>query len=156
MNADVRKTSLGMHAPGKLQGNLQRAIVDSFDKFLKKNHVSGYITSPDVTVNYTVDGDVDIFDVNTYMRVKKSDIISHFGSNDKFIKQGQEMGLVAVMTDGRRVELDGKNKQKLVWDQIESVDIPVTRTVETPAYGNSQLDVYHDAVTLGKNTGAKR
>ena len=155
--ADARKTKLGMSMPGKLQENLQRSVVDSFDKFLKRNHVTGYITSPDVTINYTVDGDTDVFDVNTYMRVKKSDIFSHFqNDSNKFIKKGQEIGLVAVMTDGRRIQVDGKNKNKLVWDQIESVDVPVTRSMATPAYGKSQLDTYHDAFTLGKSTGAKR
>lgn len=141
---DIRKTRLGTIVPGKLEETVQRTAVDSFDKFLKTNHVGGYIPSSDVTVNYTVDGDTDVFDINTHMRVKKSDIISYFTNKEQFIRQGQEMGFVAVLTDGRRVEVDGKNRQKLVWDRIESIDIPVTRSIATPAYGNSQLDEYRE------------
>lgn len=157
MFAEPRKNKLGMATKGNLEGNIMRSHVDSFDKFLKEHHVSGYIPSQDVTVNYTVDGDVDVFDVNTHMRVNKKDISPFFGENgEKLITYGEAIGLVAVMHNGRRVEVSGKNKQKLVWDNIESIDIPMTRSMATPAYGKSQLDVYHDAFTLGKGTGAKR
>jgi hypothetical protein len=159
MFADPRKNKLGMAASGKLEGNIMRSHVNAFDRFLKEHHVSGYIPSQDVTVNYTVNGDVDVFDVNTHMRVNKSDLDPFFEgdkSGNKFIKYGEAIGLVAVTHDGRRIEVSGKNKQKLVWDNIESIDIPMTRSMETPAYGKSQLDVYHDAFTLGKGTGSKR
>ena len=159
MFADPRKNKLGMAASGKLEGNLMRSRVDTFDRFLKEQHVSGYIPSQDVTVNYTVNGDVDVFDVNTHIRVNKSDLDPFFKgdkSGNKFIKYGEAVGLVAVTHDGRRIEVSGKNKQKLVWDNIESIDIPMTRSMETPAYGKSQLDIYHDVFTLGKSTGSKR
>ena len=146
-----------MSATGKLEENLQRGVVNSFDSFLKRNHISGYIPSEDVTVNYNVDGDTDVFDINTTMRVKKNAIMAYFNNDEnKLIKKGSQLGLVGVYKDGRRVELDGKNKNKLVWDNIDYIDIPVTRSIPTPAYGNSQLDVFHDKFTLGNSTGAKR
>jgi hypothetical protein len=64
--------------------------------------------------------------------------------------------LVAVLGNGRRVGVDNKNKGRLVWDNVEYVDIPTTRSIESFAYDNSVLDTFHDTMTLGKATGSKR
>ena len=153
----VQKNKLGMAVRSQTGESIQRNIVNQFDKFLKTNHVSGYIPSTDVTVNYNADENgTDIFDINAFSRVEKDDLRDYFDNDNKFVNQGSMLGLVAVLKNGRRIAVDNKHKGELKWANIEYVDIPVTRTINSIGYGNSVLDTYHDTMTLGKNVGAKR
>lgn len=136
--------------------NLKRLEMDGFDSYLKENHVEGFIPTTDVTVNYNESKGNDLFDINGIVRVEKADIVPYFKDNKRFISVGKDLGLVAILKDGRRVEISGKNKGHLMWDNIEYIDIPTTRSIESIGYGNSVLDTYHDVMTLGKGTATKR
>lgn len=153
---ELRKDKLGMIPQQRTGEYIKRVNQDNFNNYLKRNHVSGYIPSTDVTVNYTVDGDDDIYDINSYARVNKSDITGYFNNSEKLISQGEDMGLVAVTKDGRRVEVSGKNKGQLKWDNIDYIDIPITRSIKSIGYGNSTIDTFHDSMNLGKSIGSKR
>lgn len=153
---ELRKDRLGMIPQQRTGEYIKRVNQDNFNNYLKRNHVSGYIPSTDVTVNYTVDGDDDIYDINSYARVNKSDITGYFNNSEKLISQGEDMGLVAVTKDGRRVEVSGKNKGQLKWDNIDYIDIPITRSIKSIGYGNSTIDTFHDSMNLGKSIGSKR
>lgn len=135
-------------------------------KYLTKNGVSGYIPYNDVSINRMPYGQDSSLDFNITVRVKKSDL-------DEFrIKKGdkefnkimsligakyiEKQAKVIAPTDSENPVYKDENKGKLVWDNVEYIDIPCTRHVSSNSQIDRQIDKYHISSTQTKASSAKQ
>lgn len=121
---------------------------NALQKYLDKNHVSGYATSDLATVSYKdYANGRGVFDINSTVSIKASDLERFKGDNvDARVKALKNAGAVIVNKQGKVVTGDGK----IGWDNIDHVELPVSRTIDSHSYVDSEIDTYHEALNFTK------
>lgn len=121
---------------------------NALQKYLDKNHISGYATSDLATVSYKdYANGRGVFDINSTVSIKASDL-ERFkeGDVDARVKALKNAGAVIVNKQGKVVTGDGK----IGWDNIDRVELPVSRTIDSHSYVDSEIDTYHEALNFTK------
>jgi hypothetical protein len=142
---------LGMD-PGSKNGT------DKLYKYLVKNNIQGYMASNDVSVNRMPYGNRSSLDINFNIRIKRSDLAKFEEENEgSFDKIMETVGASFVTAPGQRISNtdNGEDAGKLVWDNIEYIDIPCTRHIDSTKLTDAMIDKYHISLTRTKSAAAK-
>jgi len=119
---------------------------------MERNGVSGHLVNTDhISVNHLQYGQNEgLWDINTTVRVKYSDLEGFKGNLDAVLKQ-----IGATIKDQYDKTYDSENN-KNVFAIKKWVYIPVSRTIDSRAFNDSQIDMYHDSHSLTKSLAGKR
>lgn len=119
--------------------------------YMRNKRISGYVVyDDDISVNkMDYAQDAHVWDINGYVRVKKSDL-EGFGKNlDTALKK---IGATEYKTEYKVGQYHGKPKK----ESVEYIDIPVSRTIDSRGFSDSEIDMLGDALNLTKSVTAKR
>lgn len=119
--------------------------------FMRKKRVHGYvINDDDISVNrMDYAQDAHIWDINGYVRVKKSDLEGFSGNLDSTLKL---IGATEYKTKHKIGQHNGTPR----YEDVEYIDIPVSRTIDSRGFSDSQIDMLGDALNLTKKTAVDR
>lgn len=136
-----------------------------FNNFLKRNHIKGFSTAGEVSVNWTPVGDTDFYELNGTVSVKREDLDNFFlnvkgkgesvTDEEKLVRMA-ELGLTLRDHNGKIISKDGTKSKDIKYGAIEYIDIPTTRTISAEAEDNRMIDTMDDIINVGKAVGAKR
>lgn len=120
--------------------------------YMERNGVSGHLVNTDhISVNHLQYGQNEgLWDINTTVRVKYSDLEGFKGNLDSVLKQ-----IGATIKDQYDKTYDSENN-KNIYAIKKWVYIPVSRTIDSKAFNDSQIDMYHDSHSLTKSLAGKR
>lgn len=124
--------------------------------YLVKNHISGYINDENISVSTQIGRD-NGFDINFTMRIPISYMNNFyksksFNSREDYLKYLGKAGATFTDKDGKVLKNEGKKNttsKDLVYKNIEYIDLPVTRTVESNFIIDNQIDT-HNASLISK------
>ena len=117
---------------------------------MAKNGISGHIVNEDdVSVNMMdYSNNAHVWDINGYARVKYDDI-SGFKNVDNALKLiGASKKTVSV--------LKGTKQGVKQYENVTYVDIPISRTIDSRAFSDSQINELADGLNYTKTIAAKR
>jgi hypothetical protein len=119
---------------------------DELQEYLDKNHIGGYVPYGLPTVSYKdYAPGASVFDINSTVRIK-ADSLKGLGKNDNDrLNILKENGAVFVDTQGKVI-----SGGKILWSSIQYVDLPVSRTIDSKGYVDSELDTYHETLNYTK------
>lgn len=119
--------------------------------YMRNKRVHGYvINDDDISVNrMDYAQDAHIWDINGYVRVKKSDLEGFDGNLDSALKL---IGATEYKTKRKIGQHNGTPK----YEDVKYIDIPVSRTIDSRGFSDSQIDMLGDALNLTKKTAVDR
>lgn len=119
--------------------------------YMRNKRISGYVVyDDDISVNrMDYAQDAHVWDINGYVRVKKSDLKGFNGNLDNALKL---IGATEYKTQHKVGQYHGKPKT----EDVEYIDIPVSRTIDSRGFSDSEIDMLGDALNLTKSVTAKR
>jgi hypothetical protein len=125
---------------------------------MARNHVSGYIVNQDnISVNNMQYADnASVWDINGYVMVKKSEL-EGFNSEGSGKKDRLDKALSLIgASEVSRTILKKPTKAGAIQKEEKFVIIPVTRTIDSKIYTDSEINTFADKVSLSASTAAKR
>lgn len=136
-----------------------------FNNFLKRNHISGFSTAGEVSVNWTPVGDTDFYELNGTVSVKRKDLDNFFlnvngkgnsvTDEEKLVRMAN-LGLTLRDRNGKIINPDGTKANDIRYGEIQYVDIPTTRTISAEGEDNRMIDKMDNIINVGKSVAAKR
>ena len=90
----------------------------------------------------------DVWDINGYVRVKKEDLDGFDGDLNQALK--------LIGATEYKVTHNAGTKNKPRKEKIVYVDIPVSRTIDSRGYSDSEIDMLGDGLNLTKSATVKR
>ena len=142
------------NAAQNVDKNLKLKNPLSFENWLQRQNVTGYLYDDAISTNYDNSGGLDVYDINGQMMVKKSSIMPFFNnSEDTFNKKAGLYGIKKTKVDAKTG--DGVHN-KWIKDGEEYVIIPVTRTISADYVLSQHLNTTADAIGLTPSKAADR
>ena len=119
--------------------------------YMRNKRVHGFvINDDDISVNrMDYAQDAHVWDINGYVRVKKSDLEGFSGDLDSALK-------VIGATEYKTKHKIGQHNGTPKYEEVKYIDIPVSRTIDSRGFSDSQIDMLGDALNLTKNAAVKR
>lgn len=126
------------------------SVTNRLRKYMANNGVSGYIVNDDdISVNFMdYSNDAHMWDINGYARVKYDDIKDCAGVDQALKLIGATKKQIKVKTGTKQGRYDYKTETY--------VDIPISRTIDSRGFSDSQINELADGLTYTKTTTAKR
>ena len=127
------------------------SVTNRLRKYMAKKGVSGYIVNDDdISVNLMdYSEDAHLWDINGYVRVKYSDISGFDGGLDK------ALSLIGATKKNINVK-KGSKQGTYKYEPETFVDIPISRTIDSRGFSDSQINELSDALNYTKTIAAKR
>lgn len=120
---------------------------NGLQEYLDKNHVSGYVPYGLPTVSYKdYAPGASVFDINSTVRIKAGDLNGFKKKDADRLNALAKNGAVFVDRQGKIVSKEGK----ILWSDIQYVDLPISRTIDSKGYIDSEIDTYHEALNYTK------
>lgn len=127
------------------------SVTNRLRRHMAKKGISGYIVNDDdISVNlmdYSEDG--HLWDINGYVRVKYSDISDFDGNLDNALKY---IGATKKNINVKKQTSRGSYK----YEPETFVDIPISRTIDSRGFSDSQINELSDALNYTRTIAAKR
>lgn len=126
------------------------SVTNRLRKYMANNGVSGYIVNDDdISVNFMdYSDDAHMWDINGYARVKYDDIKDCAGVDQALKLIGATKKQIKVKTGTKQGRYDYKTETY--------VYIPISRTIDSRGFSDSQINELADGLTYTKTTTAKR
>lgn len=127
------------------------SISNRLRNYMAKHNVTGYVVHDDdmsVNMMYYAD-DARLWDINGYVRVKADDLKGFDGDLQNALKN------IGAIKGTRKLQIGTSRGMKKYKDE-DYYDIPVSRTIDSRGYSDSEIDMLGDALNLTKSTAAKR
>lgn len=116
-------------------------------EYLDKNHVSGYVPYGLPTVSYKdYAPGASVFDINSTVRIKAGDLNGFRKKDADRLNELARNGAVFVDRQGKILSKEGK----ILWSDIQYVDLPISRTIDSKGYVDSEIDTYHETLNYTK------
>lgn len=119
--------------------------------YMRNKRIHGSVVhEDDISVNrMDYDQNAHVWDINGYVRVKKEDLDGFNGNLNQALKL---IGATEYKTD----QLVGTKKGIKQYKPITYIDIPVSRTIDSRGFADSEIDMLGDALNLTKSATVKR
>ena len=125
---------------------------NKLQEYLDKNHIQGHVPYDMATVSYKdYSPGRGVYDINSTVSIKASDL-NGFGKNaEERINALRNVGGVLIDSNGKIVTDD----KKIGWGDIARIELPVSRTIDSHSYVDSEIDSYHEALNYTKTIAKK-
>ena len=125
---------------------------NKLQEYLDKNHIQGHVPYDMATVSYKdYSPGRGLYDINSTVSIKASDL-NGFGKNaEERINALRNVGGVFIDSNGKIVTDD----KKIGWGDIARIELPVSRTIDSHSYVDSEIDSYHEALNYTKAIAKK-
>lgn len=125
---------------------------NKLQEYLDKHHIQGHVPYDMATVSYKdYSPGRGVYDINSTVSIKASDL-DGFGKNaEERINALRNVGGVFIDSNGKIVTDD----KKIGWSDVARIELPVSRTIDSHSYVDSEIDSYHEALNYTKTIAKK-